>query len=390
MLKIEARETHQQGEVWRLSSDMRTKMRLAYLYQELHLMKVDNLQKDSDLDLDSLPLYACKVPTAMFFPYITYHCGAWFTNPVNFIVPINYLNRLNGKYWLDNLALSPAHIVNPEYANSKYRWGMIEPNGTIKPENTYSHSEIISLASSTKTYFLDDIRYVYDENKSVQDSSKSSEPSRHCFSEQTAIFDNTKQYLEWYVETFNRFFSNLIEFGMQHVKGDKEKRTLFLLAGWTINRIAIDTLTISLTDAPYLRKWQFFGMLDALANLISLLTIERPKQEDDAIKFKELLTRSYFDNEIQPALVQIPVRAIRDEVIAHTKDVYGLIEEMGMKNRNESGQDILRAYRNSRHGYALKPKERAMLINHNGKIPDNIPDLSIALWHYLLLNFPFK
>jgi hypothetical protein len=55
-----------------------------------------------------------------------------------------------------------------------------------------------------------------------------------------------------------------------------------------------------------------------------------------------------------------------------------------------SGQKLLRAYRNSRHGYKINENERRALIAHDGKIPDNLPDLSIALWHYLLLNFPFN
>ena len=54
-----------------------------------------------------------------------------------------------------------------------------------------------------------------------------------------------------------------------------------------------------------------------------------------------------------------------------------------------SGQDLLRAYRNSRHGYAITEYQQQALISHNGKIPDNLPDLCIALWHYVLLEFPF-
>ena len=68
------------------------------------------------------------------------------------------------------------------------------------------------------------------------------------------------------------------------------------------------------------------------------------------------------------------------EVFFKTKD--------GEKTMN--GQDLLWAYRNSRHGYAITNHQRQALIAHDGKIPDNLPDLCIALWHYLLLEFPFK
>jgi len=99
---------------------------------------------------------------------------------------------------------------------------------------------------------------------------------------------------------------------------------------------------------------------------------------------------------IKPELEKIPVQAIRDEIIAHTKTIYKSIEAMGTKieikgeNKLVSGQKLLRAYRNSRHGYALYEEEMKALIAHNGKIPDDLPDLGIALWHYLLLKFPFS
>ena len=211
-----------------------------------------------------LPLYAFKVPSGLFYPYVIYHCGNWFALGQNFIIPTKPLNRLEGKYWLDSIALSPAHLVNSQYSDSKYRLGWIEPDGTIKPENTYSHAEIISLASAAQTYFLDELRYVYDENKDVTDSRKDNKPSRYCFNENIADFENTKEYLTWYISVFNKFFDSLLKLGEQK---EKEKRTQYLIAGWTVNRLAVDVLSIAYTDVPYIRKWQFFGFLDALGNL---------------------------------------------------------------------------------------------------------------------------
>jgi hypothetical protein len=50
---------------------------------------------------------------------------------------------------------------------------------------------------------------------------------------------------------------------------------------------------------------------------------------------------------------------------------------------------VLWLYRTSRHGYTLrKETERLALLQHTGKIPNDLPDLAIALWHYILLRFP--
>lgn len=392
MIKIPSKETYPRCEVWLSSHDMNTMTQLAYLRQELGIKRDKNLQQDSDLDLQTLPLYACKVPSVIFFPFVTYRCDTSFTAPANFIIPTTPWNRKDGKNWLNSLALPPAHLVNPQYSDSKYRLGWIEPNGEIKPENIYGHAEIISLATAAQSYFLDEIRYVYDENRSALDHRGNSKPSRYCFNERIADFDSTKKYLEWYISTFNEFFGRLLKIGYQE---DKEKRTQYLVAGWTVNRLAIDMLTISLTDVPYVRKWQFFGFLDALANLINEFTIGKTSQQEDAKMFSKLLTLEYFQSIIKPELEKIPVQAIRDEIIAHAKTIYKSIEAMGTKieikgkNKLVSGQKLLRAYRNSRHGYALYEEEMKALIAHNGKIPDDLPDLGIVLWHYLLLKFPF-
>jgi hypothetical protein len=392
MITIQSKEIHPRCEVWLSWHDMKAWTKIAYLFQELKIRRDENLQEESDLDLYTLPIYACKVPSVLFFPFITFHCGTWFSSGPNFIIPTQPLNRLLGKYWLGSLALPPAHLVNPQYADSKYRLGWIEPDGSLKPENIYSHAEIINLASAAQSYFLEEIRYVYDESKSILDGSKNSKPSRHCFSEKIADFDGTKEYLTWYVSVFNTFYNNLLKLGEQK---DEDKRMQFLIAGWTINRLAVDTFTISSTDVPYIRKWQFFGFLDALGNLINQITTGKTDSKQDGEKFVELLSLQYFYEKIQPALQKIPVSTIREEVIQHTQSIYQSVESMKVSidtkkgRRTVSGQELLRAYRNSRHGYAIREDERRALIFHNGKIPDNLPDLCIALWHYVLLEFPF-
>ncbi len=367
-------------------------MKLAQLYQGEGTFRRKGFQQESDLDLYTLPIYACKVPSIMFFPFITYFCGSWFSSGTEFIIPYQPLNRLHGKYWLYNMAFSPPGLASLRYPESGYRLAWIEPDGSVNPENIYSHSEVSNLAFAAQSYFLDEIRYVYDEKKSVRDNRKSSKPSRHSFDENIATSVNTKEYLTWYITIFNIFFDNLLEYGKSQ---ENDSRTNFATAGWTINRLAIDTYAIASTDAPYVRKWQFFGFVDALGNLMNHISKGKTTTKEDGKVFGVLLSLPFFYDKLRPSLEKIPIPIIRHELINNAQNIYESIDRMKstVKTTGEeitiSGQDLLRAYRNSRHGYAINETQRDQLIAHDGKIPDNLPDLCIALWHYLLLEFPF-
>jgi hypothetical protein len=189
------------------------------------------------------------------------------------------------------------------------------------------------------------------------------------------------------------FFHRLVQTAGQD---DKTLRKQFLISSWTLNRLAVDVLAIALIDVPYIRKWQFFGLVDASASLINELTLPdklkkgTQRMARDRDMAEKLLTRDWFQTELKPVLEQISVAAIREEIITHTETTYEAIEAMEIKTRkaNATGQQLLRAYRNSRHGYAINDRE--ILLLHSGKIHDDIPDISIALWHYLLLKFPFS
>ncbi len=50
----------------------------------------------------------------------------------------------------------------------------------------------------------------------------------------------------------------------------------------------------------------------------------------------------------------------------------------------EEISSLLRAYRNSHHGYFLRSNERELLLSHSGNISNALPDLSIILWNALL------
>lgn len=69
MIAIQSKKSYPRCEVWLSHHDMKAFYKLAYLYQELGIKKQNKLQRDSDLDLQTLPLYACKVPSYLFFSF---------------------------------------------------------------------------------------------------------------------------------------------------------------------------------------------------------------------------------------------------------------------------------------------------------------------------------
>jgi hypothetical protein len=192
----------------------------------------------------------------------------------------------------------------------------------------------------------------------------------------------TTAYLEWYVEQFNALFEELLAIGQNSDQAGREK---CLVTGWTINRLAVDTIAISITDAPYIRRWQFFGMLDAIAGLKN--EFEGTSHYNDAQTAKEMLDLAFFRQTIEPLLSRIPIPAVRDELLTHTRIQYHAIDEM--QTDGCTGPELVRLYRNSRHGYTLRNSDdRRQLLEHCGSIPNDMPDLAIALWHYVLLKFP--
>lgn len=394
MFKIAQRRPNQHGELWvsqRDSDDwvwafMKLPM---FLHQDKGLPPGPYLQGGSDLDMTALPLYVCKVPSVMLFPHVTYFAGTWFERLPSFVIPKEPLNRLDGRNLLNRLAIHPFALIDNRFENWRLTW---MENGTSKSEGI-DFQEVVRTASAAKLYLLDEIRYVYDETKSTFDGRESSAPSRHCFGSKTTEFDVTKGYLNWYIEQFNVFYSELLEIGKQ---GDPEKRIWCYIAGLTISRLAVDALTILSTDVPSVRKWQFFGFLDALASLINLLTTGRTGPGRDKDKAAEILSRRFYQSQLLPALRQIPTPSIQEEVITHTKNIYDAIASMKFKirrkdgdSRTVTGPQLLWAYRNARHGYAINKEDQEALLSHSGRIPDDLPDLTIALWHYLLLRFPF-
>ena len=98
-------------------------------------------------------------------------------------------------------------------------------------------------------------------------------------------------------------------------------------------------LTISLTDVPYLRKWQFFAFQDALAALKNELDGSGHSDTADKDTAKAMLTKTFWHDTVVPVLNQIPVAIIRNELVTHTEKQYDEVDRL--KVGGQSGPDML-------------------------------------------------
>ena len=391
MIEILKKQEDKYAELWvsgRDSDDWKWAFSIlpTLLHQDNKFRPGLHFQKASDLDLLAMPLYACRIPSVMLFPFVTFFADTWSSKLPSFMILRQPLNRKHGRNWLYNSALNPSYIMNGGFEKNHLFWSDAAGN-----TRELDIEQEMRMASAAKTYLLEEIRYVYDETESALSGKKTSRPSRYSFNEKTASFGVTKPYLSWYIDQFNTFFKNLLEIGKQN---DPEMRILCTIAGLTVSRLAVDVLIILLSDVPSIRKWQFFSFIDAFASLFNLLSKNKENYYDKqrAIEFLQV---PFSENELVSIIDQIPVVSIQGELKPHTKNIYDSINSMGIEIASQPGErslfgpELLWAYRHARHGYALRDEtEKMVLLFDSGKIPNDLPDLVIALWHYIL-KFPF-
>lgn len=389
MLAIDEGSENHKGTMWQIHIS-REKSKWFTMVLPLLVMKDEglahqprpSLQRRSDLELNMLSLHFLRAPSVMFFPYTTYEISAIFSpNPLTLTIPREPLNRINGKNWLlARSGVSPCSLVNDQHAGHTWTWANKDHSETRE----FDFEEETRLAAAARAYLFEEIRYVYDEKASIKDGMKSSRPSRYEFALKNIDYSSTKYYIRWYVSRYNELIERLIAIGKPNAS-DRQKA---LVTGWTLNRLAVDAYTILVTDAPYLRKWQFFGFLDALAALRNELDKTGHDKDSDRRTATSMLSREFYSATLLPVLRQIPQASLQAEIEKHTGTIYSAIENLD--TGDAAGADLLWDYRNTRHGYTLRNTEsRRRLLLHDGAIPNDLPDLAIALWHYLLLSFPF-
>jgi hypothetical protein len=77
MLVVTSKRSGDRGDFWMTEKDPNQWAWLfsalpILVHQDRHLPPGPYFQQKSDIDLRTLPYYICKVPSVLFFPYVTY------------------------------------------------------------------------------------------------------------------------------------------------------------------------------------------------------------------------------------------------------------------------------------------------------------------------------
>ncbi len=164
----------------------------------------------------------------------------------------------------------------------------------------------------------------------------------------------------------------------------------FLLASLTVGRICLDTYLIQNEYAPYPRKVLFFNLLDKYSNLVRFPARKEDHKEETRI-WKNLVKITTYETKLRPCLQALPygfrqdAKSIVKETIA---TVIGEGYQRGIRPRvrEDVAAELLRAHRNSGHGFFLDEKTRLVIMRHSGDIPNFLPDLAVTLWYCFVAN----
>lgn len=192
-------------------------------------------------------------------------------------------------------------------------------------------------------------------------------------------FTEFKEYFEWYLDSIN----NLYDFVLNLPDLESKRLTSFSIA-----RICLDTYFTQLLEQPYLRKNLFFTLLDKYAGLVHEF---RTGIRSEVDIWNKLLSFSFFNDNLEPITELVPsalhlpktVGEFLQDVVNHL-----LTEQYSDWNERKLHEneaiDFLRTYRNTHHGYLLYQDQRTRILQHNGDIPNYLPDYSFDLWHIFL------
>lgn len=186
------------------------------------------------------------------------------------------------------------------------------------------------------------------------------------------------KYLDWYIDHLGMLAKFVC---------DQEDLEVFYLSSLTLSRICVETYAIQSSMSCFARKVAFFNLLDKYASLAREFS-EREKNEVEI--WKRIVKKSYYKRKLKHLLRTIDATTDSHfEEIAkecYESNILTLSLEKKANLPEEEVAKLLRAYRDSHHGYLLWKDKRKLLLTHSGNISNALPDLSIILWHAFLQN----
>lgn len=192
-------------------------------------------------------------------------------------------------------------------------------------------------------------------------------------------FDEFKEYFDWYIEALNNLYNFVL-----NLPDIESKR----LVSFSIARSCLDTYLIQILEQPYLRKNLFFTLLDKYAGLVHEF---RTGVRGDVDIWNKLLSFNFFENNLESITNNTPSALRLSGFIGdHLRDIVNHLltskysDWDKRKLHEDEAIEILRTYRNTHHGYLLYDDQRTTILQHDGDIPNYLPDYSLDLWHIFL------
>lgn len=140
----------------------------------------------------------------------------------------------------------------------------------------------------------------------------------------------------------------------------------------TFSRATYDAILAVNSQLPYMSKVFFFACLDKLANMVSQF---KSIPEIDA--WKQLVDLDFLEEDVAQLLTKIPSQA--GEYLHYTLE--WITSEMRVDNITA---DILRDFRNSHHGYALRSSIVDRMYKHSGELNNDLTLIATPLLLYIL------
>ncbi len=229
------------------------------------------------------------------------------------------------------------------------------------PDQTLHHSQVLN---STYPYRnILEILFDYFNDQWTFDGSRG---PKQQFPPTNYNFLESLDYIRWFCTQIKNRMEELCNIADEFVQ---------FKIGSTLNRAIVDAICSMTSEVPYFSLIFFFNCLEKLANIMKLLG----KAQNEAIAWKLLVSPQFIGSNLRSQIKTIPgnIGQFMIEVI----DL--VLEELTI---GEVTPELLRAIRNSHHGYDLKRVNFELLMGHNGEINNNIPLLVCPLINYFLSN----
>lgn len=226
------------------------------------------------------------------------------------------------------------------------------------PDKALSHSQVLNSSSPYRNILLHLFDYFNDQWTFDSDRGPKWKFDPRFFNPLESL-----DYIQWYFTKIND--------RMNELKEIKDEVNQFKV-GSTINRALIDAVCSITSEVPYMSKIFFFNCLEKLSNLMKQL---KPEQIEVDV-WKKLISQEFL------TVLKIELSDILGNIGYYLSELIDLvIEEMKI---GQISPNLLRALRNSHHGYKLRPNTFKELMDHNGEINNSIPLLIAPLILYFL------